>query len=140
MVDSVSTALAPWSSFYIMTGSSAAALTGLMFVVITLVRRAGADGSGASQDGVSAFSTPTVLHFCVALLVSAILVAPWHVLVVPSVLIGLAGLLLESHVVQEGAFSPRLFYTAPGGFCYADSTDWPTGSLVASATLLCSSR
>jgi len=37
MADPASTLLAPWSNYYVITGSSAAALTGLMFVVITLV-------------------------------------------------------------------------------------------------------
>jgi hypothetical protein len=37
MAETVSSLLTPWSNFYIMAGSSAAALTGLMFVVITLV-------------------------------------------------------------------------------------------------------
>ncbi len=56
-----------WSNFYIITGSSAAALTGLMFVVISLatgsrfVRQA-----GDSNAGFATFSTPTVVHFCAA--------------------------------------------------------------------------
>jgi hypothetical protein len=37
MADVASSVLTPWSNFYTMTGSAAAALTGLMFVVITLV-------------------------------------------------------------------------------------------------------
>jgi len=73
-----------------MTGSSAAALTGLMFVVITLVA-----GSGrirrSTPTGISTFSTPTVLHFCCALLVSATLSVPWRVLVHPAILLALAG-------------------------------------------------
>jgi hypothetical protein len=89
MADTASSFLTPWSSFYVMTGSSAAALVGLMFVVIALVtgleRR-------TSTDGVSAFSTPTVMHFAAALLVSAILVAPWRVLIHPAALLGFAGL------------------------------------------------
>ena len=56
-----------------MTGSSAAALTGLMFVVITLVT--GQDHTGSRDEGINTFSTPTVMHFCAALLISAILSA-----------------------------------------------------------------
>jgi hypothetical protein len=68
--------LGPWSSFYVMIGSSAAALTGLMFVVITLVnneRRV-----RRNPDGIATFSTPTVLHFCAALFVAAVFTAPWR--------------------------------------------------------------
>jgi hypothetical protein len=82
-------ALTAWSNFYVVTGSSAAALTGLMFVVVTLVA-----GNRTRQkgEGLATFSTPTVVHFCVALLVSAILSAPWRSLVHVAVMLGLAGL------------------------------------------------
>jgi hypothetical protein len=82
--------LVPWSNFYMMTGSSAAALTGLMFVVITLVT--GEERVRKAPDGISAFSTPTVVHFSAALVVSAILSAPWHLLLHPAILLGLIGL------------------------------------------------
>jgi len=80
-----------WDTFYVIIGSSSAALTGLMFVVVTLMpearRRAGVTGASAS-----AFATPTVVHFCAALLVSAILTAPWIALWQPGLAVGLAGL------------------------------------------------
>ena len=83
--------LAAWSSFYVITGSSAAALTGLMFVVITLV--AGQERlQNSMQDGVETFSSPTVVHFCAALLVSAILAAPWQTLLQAAIVLTLAGL------------------------------------------------
>jgi hypothetical protein len=90
MIQTTSSVLTAWSSFYIMTSSSAAALTGLMFVVITLVT--GTERSRPSHDGISTFSTPTVVHFCAALFVSAILSAPWGSLVGPAALLGLASL------------------------------------------------
>src|SRR5580692_8772168 len=82
--------LAPWTNFYMLTGSAAAALTGLMFVVITLIF--GETRLNPTPDGIGTFSTPTVLHFCNALFVSAILVAPWHTLVIVEPLVGLLGL------------------------------------------------
>lgn len=81
--------LTAWNSFYVMTGSSAAALTGLMFVVITLVTRT---ESQTARDGIATYSTPTVMYFGIVLLLSAILCAPWHSLTYVSVLIGLIGL------------------------------------------------
>lgn len=98
MAESASSFLTPWSNFYIMTGSSAGALTGLMFVVITLVT--GVEQSRRTRDGISTFSTPTVAHFGSALLVSAILSAPWPSLLYPAVILGLAGLYAVIYVVR----------------------------------------
>jgi hypothetical protein len=84
-----SSTLTAWSNFYVITGSSAAALTGLMFVVITLVVSRRMPGTG---DGLSTFSTPTLVHFSAALLISAILSAPWRSLMHAGVLLGLTGL------------------------------------------------
>jgi hypothetical protein len=75
MTAAASSVLTAWSNFYVIIGSSAAGLTGLMFVVITLV--AGQERERRSPDGIAAFGTPTVAHFGVALLGSAILSAPW---------------------------------------------------------------
>jgi hypothetical protein len=84
-------ALTTWSNYYVITGSSSGALTGLMFVVITLV--AGQERAEYhARDGVETFSSPTVVHFCTALLVSAILSAPWNSLLGPSIMLALTGL------------------------------------------------
>lgn len=66
--------LASWESFYVIVGSSAAALTGLQFVVITLA----ADRGIPSDDITTGFSTPTIVHFGCVLLIAGILSAPWH--------------------------------------------------------------
>jgi hypothetical protein len=69
-------ALADWASFYVILGSAAAALTGLQFVVITLVLER--DDVPRSQATLEAFGSPTIVHFCGALLIAAILSCPWH--------------------------------------------------------------
>ena len=71
-----------------MAGTSAASLTGLMFVVISLVNR-----SDASHypEGIATYSTPTVTHFSLALFLSAILCAPWHSLEYAAIVILLSG-------------------------------------------------
>ncbi len=80
--------LGSWESFYVIVGSSAAALTGLQFVVMALV----ADSEKrSSMHEVNAFGTPNVVHFCAVLLVSAILSAPWHRLSSAGLGIGLTG-------------------------------------------------
>src|SRR5947209_2675349 len=81
--------LVDWENFYIIVGSSAAALTGLQFVVITLTAESGLGEGGA----IAAFSTPTIIHFCAVLLVAAVTSAPWRSLGGPAVAITGTGIL-----------------------------------------------
>ena len=67
--------LAPWSDFYVIVGTAGATLTGLMFVVVTLTTEARRRGS---PEAVDAFGTPTVVHFCAALVVAGMITAPWR--------------------------------------------------------------
>ena len=67
-------ALARWEAFYLIVGTSAGALIGLMFVVITLIADA---KRPPSLTQVNAFATPAVVHFSACLLVSAVVAAPW---------------------------------------------------------------
>ena len=85
------TALTEWANFYGIVGSSAGALIGLQFVVMTLVANMPAKEVDA-QAG-HAFTTPTVVHFGVALLLSAVLSAPWNELGIAAALWGLLGLI-----------------------------------------------
>lgn len=77
MPDAVSPWLEPWESFYVIVGSSGAALTGLQFVVMALVADSPRRSTSAEID---AFGTPNVVHFCSVLLVSSVLSAPWRTL------------------------------------------------------------
>ncbi len=80
--------LSEWNSFYVMMGSSAAALTGLVFIVVTLIRDQRRRGSEA---GMATFTTPTVVHFGCALFVSALMAAPFRSLVPLTIILGLVG-------------------------------------------------
>jgi hypothetical protein len=83
--------LSNWQNFYMIIGTAAATLTGLMFVVITLI--AGIETHVPTINaGISAFNTPTIMHFCVVLLIAGILSAPWQAFASVSLLLGLAGL------------------------------------------------
>jgi hypothetical protein len=68
--------LSDWQNFYVIVDSSAGALIGLQFVLISLIAHVVVGRSG-SQAG-SAFSTPTVVHFTAVLLLGAAGTAPWH--------------------------------------------------------------
>src|ERR1043166_6713339 len=81
--------LTEWESFYVIVGSCAAALTGLMCVVITLT--ADLEAQRTSGGALAAFGTPTVVHFCAALIVSATLSAPWHSLTTVAAALAVCG-------------------------------------------------
>lgn len=80
--------LRQWTDFYVVVGSSAGALTGLQFVVIAIVAQTQA---ARSLLEIRAFGTPTIVHFCLALLLSATVCAPWHALVSVAVCLALCG-------------------------------------------------
>jgi hypothetical protein len=82
--------LADWDSFYVIVGSAAGALIGLQFVVMTLITQR--NGSAPAEAG-QAFSTPTVLHFCVVLFIAALLRAPWQTITPVAYTLGVLGLL-----------------------------------------------
>jgi hypothetical protein len=83
--------LASWQTFYVIIGTAAATLTGLQFVVITLSAPLQVQMSSPSS-GIAAFGTPNVFHFGAALLVAALLSAPWEALWYAGLLLGLLGL------------------------------------------------
>jgi hypothetical protein len=105
-----------WNNFYILAGGAAAALTGLMFVVITLITSE--ERATRSPDGIAAFSTPTVLHFGSALLVSAVMCAPWRLLTGPSIVVGILGLGGVVYLCRVTYLQRRLRTYAP------DAEDW----------------
>jgi hypothetical protein len=96
------TVLAGWENFYVIVGSSAGALIGLQFVVITLISEipAARDLERASR----AFATPTIIHFAAVLLLSAVISAPWHGVAGAAIFwgaLGLAGVLYAAAVARR---------------------------------------
>ncbi len=89
MPEATVSSLIAWENFYVIIGSGAAALTGLQFVVITLI--AGRE-THRSSEAIAAFGSPTIVHFGSALLVAAILTAPWPALTPAAAPLGLCGL------------------------------------------------
>ena len=91
------TVLEGWENFYVIVGSSAGALIGLQFVVITLIATKPIARVDALAGG--AFATPSVVHFGVVLLLSAIASAPWKEIIIVSFLWGLVGVCGVVYVV-----------------------------------------
>ena len=83
--------LSQWQNFYMIMGTAAATLTGLMFVVTTLI--AGIDAHLSTLNAaVSAFNTPTVVQFGAVLLLAGVLSAPWQTFSSLRLLLGLVSL------------------------------------------------
>jgi len=80
-----------WENFYVILGSSAGALIGLQFIVITLIAQEPID-KDLSVAG-SAFATPTIVHFGAVLLLSAVLNAPWQTVTPAAAILGALGTL-----------------------------------------------
>jgi len=94
-----------WENFYVIIGSSAAALTGLQFVVVVL----GAEARSIGPE-VGAFGTPTAVHFCAVLLMSAILSVPWRAVSNAGLAlgpVGLAGIVYMAVVIRRALRQTR---------------------------------
>jgi hypothetical protein len=70
-------------------------------------------GPGGGQAG-AAFATPNIVHFGCALLLSAVLCAPWHGIGGPAILLGLLGLhgvayeiIVARRMRQQTAYRPE---------------------------------
>jgi hypothetical protein len=88
--------LAAWNSFYVIVGSSAGALTGLQFVVMTLI--AERSPPRAAEAG-PAFATPTIVHFGAVLLLAAVLCAPWQEAASVAAIVGLMGISGVAYII-----------------------------------------
>jgi hypothetical protein len=93
--------LVEWNSFYVIVGSAAGALIGLQFVALTLIANRPLRGTAEAS---TAFSTPTIVHFGVVLLLSAIASIPWHTtdaIAAAWGLVGLSGILYAVIIVRR---------------------------------------
>jgi hypothetical protein len=118
---------AEWESFYVIVGGAAGALIGLQFVVMTLI--ADKPPKRVAEAG-PAFATPTIVHFGTALLLCAVLRAPWQGITVVAALWGLVGLggmaytaIVGRRMRRQGAYRPDfedwLFHAALPAAAYA---------------------
>ena len=62
-----------WDSFYLLIGGASGALIGLLFVVATLTGNVGRE---QAMRGAQIYMTPTVFHFAVVLVTSAVTAVP----------------------------------------------------------------
>jgi hypothetical protein len=102
------TPLAGWDNFYVIVGSAAGGLTGLTFVVVALVR----DANSARPEGVRAFLTPTIVHFCGVLALAAYLSMPHQRLLTLSLGFEAGGVAGVIYGVYIGRTMRRVDYAA----------------------------
>lgn len=90
-----------WRDFYVFTGTAAATLMGLMFVVMSLAQRtlASAQGSGA----ISAFFTPIVVFFTTEMVVSMLLLIPAITPAWLAIALAIVGALGFAYMAARGA-------------------------------------
>lgn len=120
----------PWQNFFAIIGSSAGALVGLQFVVIALI----ANSRGmADIQTINAFGTPTVVNFSEALIISAVMSAPWPTLrcvLVALVACGVGGFVYSLNVIRrarrQATYKPVaedwVWYVTLPSVAYAAST------------------
>ena len=93
--------LRDWQSFYLLTGTGAATLIGLIFVAFSLGARL---VTPQRIRSINAFVTPSVIHFAAVLILSMLSLVPtltWQSLGVALTLVGLAGILHCASVARE---------------------------------------
>jgi hypothetical protein len=147
------TGLVGWENFYVIVGSSAGALIGLQFVVLTLIAER---PTLRMAEAGAAFSTPSVVHFGVVLLLSAIVSAPWNGITTVAILWGVVGLCgfvysvavirrMRVQTIYQPVFEDWLFHilfpaaayaALVASACVAHSHARPALLLVAGAVLL----
>ena len=99
--------LTGWENFYVIAGSSAAGLTGLTFIVITLA----AEARRVNPNGLRIFITPTIVHFSTVLGAAAFLSMPRQTMFSVSWGCGLAGAAGIFYVGAIGAGIRRMATT-----------------------------
>jgi hypothetical protein len=135
MLDPTLATLPEWQTFYVITGSAAAALTGLMFVVIALNSRATVD---ALEGGVHAFGTPIVGHFCAVLLLAAVVSIPHQSVTSLALCLGGtggAGVVLSSRVMVQ-ARRQRSYAPVPSDWVWHVIMPWVAYALAVVAAIL----
>jgi hypothetical protein len=121
-----------WESFYLITGGAAGALIGLQFVVMTLLAERPSRGIRETSP---AFSTPTIAHFSLCLLLSALIRVPWPRALLAAWAWGVAGLsgLIYTIIVTRRVLAQQSYQP--------DAEDWifhVIGPLAAYLTAICS--
>jgi hypothetical protein len=102
MIDSWAHQLEAWHDWYLLVGTAAATLTGLMFVVVTLGPQIVARDA---ESNVRAFVTPTVTLFTTPLLVSVLMLVPGLTPVMLGAALAIVGLCGLVYLIAVGVYT-----------------------------------
>ena len=104
-----------WDNFFILAGSAAATMIGLLFVAITV-------GSAMSTSrgvyGTRAFLTPTLVHFAGVLFECLVVLAPWPSKWPLGIILGLGGLAGLAYQIRVILMQRKIDFASP------DWLDW----------------
>jgi len=110
-----------WDNYFVLTGTGAVTLIGLLFVVITLGAERAPRGG---EQLLRTYLTPTLIHFGVVFLIALLALSPeGDSLIVPFGLIGIAGLIYSLNIMLTLARSHEtwdawLFHAGIPVVCY----------------------
>lgn len=101
----------PWETFYLLVGTSAAALVGVMFIVMTLTAEVAVE---EINRGTVIYQNPTVFHLAVIVAIGALASVPEHLVSVVAFLLLILGILgfLYSALTTRRMYERYEFYTA----------------------------
>jgi len=102
-----------WANFYLLMAEAAAALIGLLFVVITLA----AERRLSATAKIPIYLTPTAIYFASVLFLAAVLTFPNHTRLTATVCVGLLGVI---GLVYTGSF----FFRRSIRSSYYDPLEW----------------
>jgi len=104
MLDTLAQPLQAWHDFYLLVGTAAATLVGLMFLAIALGSRL---LNQEAVPGLRVFLTPTLIHFVYVLIIATVGLTPILTRVPLGVLLVLAGLLSFGQALNQVPYMRR---------------------------------
>jgi hypothetical protein len=129
-----------WDNFFIMAGTAAGTLIGLLFVAVTV-------GTGFSKssivDGARGFLTPTLVRFVGVLFLSLAILAPWRSVWPIGFILGLGGLAGLAYQIRVIVARHKVGLVLPDWHDWLPHVGVPalgTGSLIVGAVGLLARR
>ena len=122
-----------WDNFYIMAGTTAGSLIGLLFVAITL--GGGTLSTPRGLSGTDAFLTPTLIRFSGVLFNCLAVLAPWPSAWPVGIILGLSGLAGLGYQIHVILARRKVKFVSPD-YDWLDSTLFSVAPALANVSLV----